>query len=191
MRGIFTFSVNFGSIRRRTLARETVLKWLPQPTLLALLVAGCVTTAHVPPEIARRIPNDAVAIKLYSNESPADYYRTIYRGLVSDGFGISQENQEMHTLATDFKEIGQGTTLKISVFVDDWEGGSVATIRGKWGVTASFGAGVSAATGANLGGTSAEEATWGSSGRPKAAFGEMAVIATKLPHERLEYVGPQ
>ena len=98
------------------------------------------------------------------------------------------QHQNCTVISTDFKDIEQGTTLKINVFVEESDDGSIATLRGAWGVTSSFGAGLTAATGSSLGGTSAEEANWGKSGRPKVAFGELAVIANDINHKRLEYV---
>jgi hypothetical protein len=35
----------------------------------------------VPAEIAQAIPKNARAVKVYSDQSPADYYRTVYRSL--------------------------------------------------------------------------------------------------------------
>lgn len=165
----------------------------PLPRFLAMLLplalGSCVTASNVPPEIAAAIPNDARAIRVYSAEAPAFYYQTVYRALVARGFAIAHSDERMATLSTEFREIeGQGTTLKINVFVESaTDSGSVATLRGQWGVPASVAAGMSFAFGMSAAGGSAEEARWGASGRPKAAFGEMAVVASALPHTRLEY----
>lgn len=74
------------------------------------------------------------------------------------------------------------------MFVEKNNNGSKATLRGSWNVTSSMGAGITAATGASLGGTSAERASWDQSGRPKVAFGEMVVIAKEIEHDQLEYL---
>lgn len=157
-------------------------------TLFALLLTSCVTTSNIPTEVSSEIPDEANAIELYSTESPSDFYKTIYQHLASEGFSISQENSEMGTLSTGFKEVGQETTLKINVFVEKNNNGSKATLRGSWNVTSSMGAGITAATGASLGGTSAERASWDQSGRPKVAFGEMVVIAKDIRHQKIEYI---
>lgn len=154
----------------------------------AIFLTSCVTTSNIPTEVSSEIPDDANAIELYSNESSSDFYKTIYQHLASEGFSISQENSEMGTLSTGFKEVGQETTLKIDVFVEKNNNGSKATLRGSWNVTSSMGAGITAATGASLGGTSAERASWDQSGRPKVAFGEMAVIAKDIKHQKIEYI---
>ena len=156
--------------------------------LFVLILSSCVTTSNIPTEVSTEIPDDANAIELYSNDSPSDFYKTIYQHLASEGFSISQENSEMGTLSTGFKEVGQETTLKIDVFVENNDNGSKATLRGSWNVTSSMGAGITAATGASLGGTSAERASWDQSGRPKVAFGEMAVIAKDIEYQQLEYI---
>ena len=165
-----------------------MLKRSPILFLLIITFISCVTTSNIPTEVSSEIPDDANAIKLYSNESSSNFYKTIYKTLASKGFSISQENSDMGTISTGFKDIEQGTTLKINVFVEEAESGSVATLRGLWGVTSSTAAGLTAATGSNLGGSSAEAANWGKSGRPKVAFGEMAVIANEIDHEQLEYL---
>lgn len=155
--------------------------------LMTLLLAGCVSTSNVPDEIASGITSDARAIALYSDESPNDYYRAIYRSLAARGYAFEQENQDMGTMSTAFKEIGQGTTLKINIFVDEAEGGSMAMLRGQWGVTAEMAAGLSGGFGTSVAGGAANDAKWNDIGRPKAAFGELAVIANDLPHTNLEY----
>jgi len=155
--------------------------------LLLIITVSCATTSNIPTEITSQIVDNSNVIKLYSSNPPSDFYRTIYRSLASQGFSFAQENAEMGTFSTDFKEIGQGTVLRINLFIEEFENGSVATFRGLWNVTASMGFGISAATGGSLGG-SAEEANWGKSGRPKIAFGEMAVIANNIDHVRIEYL---
>tara|TARA_R110002124_G_scaffold46903_2_gene140216 strand:- start:343 stop:807 length:465 start_codon:yes stop_codon:yes gene_type:complete len=152
------------------------------------MIVSCVSTKNIPTNISSEIPDDANAIKLYSDNSASKLYSDIYKSLAQKGFSFAQENKDMGTISTDFKDIEQGTTLKINVFVEESDDGSIATLRGAWGVTSSFGAGLTAATGSSLGGTSAEEANWGKSGRPKVAFGELAVIANDINHKRLEYV---
>lgn len=155
---------------------------------LAFLFTSCVTTSNIPTDVSSEIPDDANVIELYSNESPSDFYKTIYRHLASEGFSFAQENADMGTFSTEFKHIGQDTVLKISTFIEESDNGSIAKLRGSWGVTASMGLGITAVTGGNLGGTSAEEANWGKSGRYKVAFGEMAVIAKEIEHDQLEYL---
>ncbi len=156
--------------------------------LLTVLVQGCVSAAHLPQELRDQIPKEANAIQVYSEESPTAYYDKIYRHFASQGFVISQENREMGTLATEFKDIGQGTTLKVNVFVEHHEGFTVATFRGQWGVTTTMAAGLSAGLGTNLGGSTADSAAWDKTGRPKVAFGELALLVNKIEHIKLEYV---
>lgn len=155
--------------------------------LVAAVLSGCVTSSFVPDDIARGIPDGAKAIKLYSASSTDALYRDVYRELVRRGFGITQENEDMGTFSTDFNDIEQGTMLQVIVFVEDSDEGSVATMRGKWGIDATMAAGISAAAGAGVGGGGAEDAEWGASGRPGAAFGQMAIIASEIPHTRIEY----
>src|SRR2546430_10240932 len=86
---------------------------------IILGVAACVTSSSVPPEIAQTIPSDARAIRLYSDQAAADFYRTVYQSVVARGFGIAQANQQMGTVSTQAKDIGQETTLRLIVFVQD------------------------------------------------------------------------
>jgi len=153
-----------------------------------LMVISCVSTSYIPTEVSSEIPDNANVIQIYSSDSPTDFYRTIYRSLASQGFSFSQENEDLGTFSTEFKDIGQGTVLKIYAYIEESGNGSIAKLRGSWGVTASMGAGITAATGSSLAGTSAEEANWGKSGRYKISFGEMAVIANKIDHDRIEYL---
>ncbi len=106
------------------------------PLCVALSVSACVSASTVPPELARTIPSNARAIRLFSDQPTAEYYRTVYRSLVAQGFGIAQENPQMGTLSTQTKDIGQNTLLKLTVYVQDTTDGAVATLRGQWEVTA-------------------------------------------------------
>lgn len=151
-------------------------------------LASCVTTSAIPPEISAAIPRDARAVRIYSDQSAADLYRAVYQSIAARGFAVAQENQQMGTLSTQPKDIGQETTLSITIFVQDTTGGSMATLRGHWGVTAAMAAGLSAGFGASPAGGTADEARWGGMGREKVAFGEVAVIADGIPHTRLVYL---
>jgi hypothetical protein len=155
--------------------------------ILCLFILSCVSLSHIPREITQDIPKGSKLIKLYSGDSVEAYFKRIYRALAAAGFSIKQENKEMGTLSTDFKDIGQGTTLKIVAYIEEYNSGSVATLRGEWGITSSTAAGLSAGFGVEVGGSTAEEAVWSGSGRPKLAFGELAVIANRIEHERIEY----
>ncbi|SRR6266496_5240618 len=106
------------------------------PLCVALSVSACVSASTVPPELARTIPSNARAIRLFSDQPTAEYYRTVYRSLVAQGFGIAQENPQMGTLSTQTKDTGQNTLLKLTVYVQDTTDGAVATLRGQWEVTA-------------------------------------------------------
>ena len=45
-------------------------------------------------------------------------------------------NQEMRTFTTEYSEIGDGTRLAIRGFIESADnGGSVAILRGRWGLT--------------------------------------------------------
>ncbi|MEX1011062.1 MAG: hypothetical protein WDZ29_03290 [Balneolaceae bacterium] len=155
--------------------------------LFTILLTSCVTTSNIPTEISSGIPDDANVINLYSTESPSDFYTTIYRHLASRGFGFTQENPEMGTLTTDFIPIDKGYSLQINIFIDEIENESVASLRGKWGFTRTRGAIASTLTGGNFEG-SAEFIRWGGDSNMKYIFGEMAVIANKIEHQRLEYI---
>ena len=156
------------------------------PTVLVVLTA-CVSSTTVAPEIANQIPPDANIINVSSELTKGELYTVIYRNLAQKGFSFTTENQEMGTLTTGFKDIGQGTVLSMNIFIDDTDEGSRAIVRGSWHVTASTGFGLSAMSGGASAGQTGERADWGSSGRPKLAFGEMAVIMNSLQNVRVEY----
>jgi hypothetical protein len=149
---------------------------------------GCVSTTHLPQEFRESIPKKARAIRIYSQVDSQKYFKVIYKHLASAGFSIANENAEMGTLSTDFKDIDQGTTLRVIVLVEDYDGGAIATLRGQWGITASTAAAMSAGFKTNIGGSTAEDAHWDGVGRPKLAFGELALIASNIDHEKLEYL---
>src|SRR5680860_798897 len=103
--------------------------------LFLTIIVSCVSTKNIPTNISSEIPDDANVIKLYSDNSASKLYSDIYKSLAQKGFSFAQENKDMGTISTDFKDIEQGTTLKINVFVEESDDGSIATLRGAWGVT--------------------------------------------------------
>ncbi len=165
---------------------------------LTLGGAGCsaIRSAYpvVPSEIAQAIPQNARAVKVYSDQPPADYYRTVYRALVGRGFDVHwwNKDQKRGTLSTEFKDFNPLTALKLNVVVEDAPGGSVATLRGQERDSDDHNRNKNIAyEAAGMGELSsdhgrAEDAIWKE--HSGAAFGEMAVIANALPHTRVEYV---
>ena len=97
----------------------------------AIAFSGCVTTSGVPADVSQAIPSDARAVRIYSDQPPATFYRGIYQAIAAAGYSIAQENEQMGTLSTQPKDIGQETTLRIGVFVQDTTGGSMGTLRGQ------------------------------------------------------------
>jgi len=154
--------------------------------LILFLASGCVTS-KIPDPVASEIPEGSTEIVLQSDSSAGSYYDVVYRGLAREGFSFENQDDDRRTLTTGFREVGQETALQISVFVEEMGNGSQAILRGKWGLTNTMSAGVSAGVGANVSGGSAEQAAWGERGRPEVAFGEMVMIAREIPHSELVY----
>jgi len=170
-----------------TLGRASV--WLTLAS--AACAAGRAAAPIVPPEIAQAIPPNARAVKVYSDQLPADYFLTVERALLSRGFGINRLNEDRQSgyLSTDYQDLPT-TSLKLSLVVEAAPGGSVATLRGEWRDSDSSndmnnivlnGLGLPTRKHGE-----SREAIWKRGTR--AAFGQMAVIASALPHTRVEYV---
>ena len=157
-------------------------------SVIGLLALEACVTANIPQSVADLIPENATAIRLYAEQAPAEYFTALYRSIATEGFRMAQSDNAMGTLATEAKDIGQGTTLRLDLVLSASGGGSVAVLRGEWGFTATMAFAFSGALGASTAGGGAEAADWGKTGRPRAAFGELAMIASRLPHARLEYV---
>jgi hypothetical protein len=165
--------------------------------LLALGGAACVhpraPVPAAPLEIAQAIPQGARAVRVYSDQSPAEYYRTVYRALGGRGFVVQwwNEDQRRRTFSTDFKDFPL-TTLRLHLVVEAAPGGSVGTLRGEWRDSdysnsienIALEAGGLGSLKKNHAPT--HDAMW--KGQSRYAFGEMAVIANALPHTRVEYV---
>jgi hypothetical protein len=150
---------------------------------LCLLLASCSNAREmVDPEVRSEIPEGATAVKITVAEPPAEVYRTIYQALAREGFEISEENEKMGTLSTAMKDIGEGTTMAVSVFVEEQEGQTVATMRSKWFLTGAASAGMAAMTGVSADGGNAQQSTWGNTGRGTQSFGRLAEIASGLPY---------
>jgi len=166
----------------------------------AWLTLGGVACVHprapvpaAPLEIAQDIPPGARAVRIYSDLPPAGYYRTVYRALQDRGFEVYwyNEDEKERALTTEFKDFPL-TTLRIDLVVEAAPGGSVAILRGQWRDSDYSNTIENIALEAGGLGSlkknhaSTHDAMW--KGRSRYAFGEVAVIANKLPHTRVEYV---
>lgn len=150
----------------------------------AFVLSSCVTASTVPGRIANEIPNGATAVVIYS---ASDCYAALYRHLAGAGYAFEQENAEMGTLKTAPRAIGQGTTIIVNAYSEDADGGCRTTLRGVWGITQEMAVGLGVAAGASVAGGTSDEAKW-SIGRPRRAFGELAMIAEAVDHVRIEYL---
>jgi hypothetical protein len=155
---------------------------------LCLLLAGCVNAgAGLSPETQEQIPDGANVIRLTSDRAPSEYYDALYQELARKGYEITQSDEEQNTLSTAPKASGQETTLALRLFVDEREGGSVALLRGRWGVSGSMAAGMGAAVGAGMDKNIGEPAVWKQRNRAGVAFGQLVKTAQDLPHQQISY----
>jgi len=153
-----------------------------------LLLTGCVSTSStVSDKVAEDIPEGATSVVVTSTSSPGTLYESLYQTLTTNGYPIQDSNNEMRTVTTGFKEVGQETTLSINATVQEHESGARAVLRGQWGVTGSMAAGLSAATGGSVGKNVGETAEWKPRNRAGVAFGALASFAQELPHKAIEY----
>lgn len=168
---------------------------------LTLGGAACVTPQTPAPlalsEFAQAIPLKARAVKVYSDELPAEYYRTVYRALGRRGFVVQwwNEDERSRTFSTDFQGDYERTTLRLHIVVEAVPGGSVATLRGEWRESDFYNNTQNIALEAGGMGSlkrdhaPVSDAIWrGGRGGASVAFYQMAVIANALPHTRVEYV---
>jgi hypothetical protein len=157
-------------------------------TLAFLFLAGCVSTSStVSDEVASEIPDGATAVVVTSTSSPGTLYEKLYQNLTTQGYPIQDSNNEMRTVTTGFKEVGQETTLSVNATVQQYENGARAVLRGQWGVTGSMAAGLSSATGGLVGKNVGETAEWKPRNRAGVAFGALASFSQRLPHNGIEY----
>lgn len=151
---------------------------------MLLLIFSCVAPKNIPNEISSKIPPDSKGIELYSNKTPDEFYGLIYNAILKNNYSIDQDNEKRKNLSTNFKGIGQETTLRINLFVEKTQNGSLATLRGDYGVSSAVAAAVGGTDKDNLG-----SAEWRkNSGRPQVAFGELAIFANKIEHTKLKYL---
>lgn len=100
--------------------------------VFAAALIGCVSQDFVPADQAVRIPANADKVVAYSAQPPQDLYAALYKTLILDGHRISSENKDMMMLSTEGKDIGESTTVRLTVVVEKTDAGSKATIKGDW-----------------------------------------------------------
>ena len=156
-----------------------------------IMLSGCVSArTTIPADVADQIPLDANVIRLYSDTAPSDFYRSLYRETVARGYEIAESNNEMLTFSTAYRNTVQETTVALSIFVADRDGGSMAIMRGRWGVSASVAGALGATFGTSVEKEVGEMAKWKPRERSGIAFGQIAVLADQIAHNldaRLEY----
>jgi len=150
------------------------------PALILSFLYGCTGTQNTTTEFEKGIPNNAYLIKLYSSKEPRELYRAIYKKLTFWEYVMIEEDKKKGYLSTDYNEVAsdddvaRGTLLNITVQVEAHTEGSVALFKGTWGV----------------GGMDSlnNEAVYSGFGRSKDAFRELALIAGRIKHVKIEYI---
>jgi hypothetical protein len=157
-------------------------------SLALLLLAGCVSSGTtVSSEVENEIPEGATSVVVQSTSSPEQLYTSVYQTLTEKGYPIQHSNDEMRSVTTEFKEVGQATTLSVSASVHETDTGATLRLQGRWGVTGSFAAGMSAATAADVDKNVGQPAKWKPKNRAGVAFGALASLAQEVPHQGIRY----
>ena len=136
---------------------------------LLALVTGCASTSGTQDDI----PEGAKEIRVFSEEQPDAMFDILRRHLAAHDYEMEEEDDGDRTLETGFRDVGQGTQLKVRAEVQEAADGSVTVLHAHW---------------ASLGDSEAvEQAAWYPRDASSFAFGELVDIAKALPGS-LDYV---
>ena len=101
---------------------------------LCLLLTGCVTTAsQMEPAGPAPEPMDAAnRVLIRTQDAPKDAYQKTARILQREGYTLSNTDETLLTLTTDWKNY-QGTSgeMRVTAIVDERDEGATVTLRGK------------------------------------------------------------
>ncbi len=116
------------------------------------------------------IPSGAVEVRLFSEESPEDFFSTIRIGLEDAGFMMVNVSNVRLNLLTGRMDVGRGVELEMRVHDVVNEVGTphcIAILFGR---------------------TDREDAEWTGSGDDEShAFAQMVEIAAQIPHVKMEF----
>ena len=145
---------------------------------MALVAGGCFSSSVVD-SMTDPIPEGANRVRLHSTLRPAEFFRQIQQGLISQGYRLATIQESACYLTTDSKNVGERTGVRMAITVAETKEGSHATISGEWIPIVAI---ASTVTG---------EAKWISKFNrfnEQHAFAAMVVALKKIPHERVEYL---
>jgi len=146
--------------------------------LLAFSMIGCASSSTSPAANARideSIPENAVEIRLYSDQEPDRYYMTIREELRYHGYTIEETNPNRRTLATGYKNVGSGVSLAIQATIqEDLNVMSTVAVLYGW----SSRAGLRSPNPAAFEPGNVDD---------QLAFNAMVNVAKQLTHQNLEY----
>jgi hypothetical protein len=155
---------------------------------IPLLMVGCVSSSKmVSSDLEGEIPEEATEVIITSEDSPDRLYEKVYQALAQKGYPIQDSNNQMRSVTTGFKEIGQSTTLAVNASVTQADVGAEAVLTGRWGVTGSFATGLSAGTSAEVDKNVGEPAKWVPRERAGVAFGALAELAKGISSDGLSF----
>jgi len=101
---------------------------------LCLLLVGCVTTAsQMEPAGPAPEPMDAAnRVLIRTQDAPKDAYQKTARILQREGYTLSNTDETLLTLTTDWKNYqGTGGEMRVTAIVDEREQGAKVTLQGK------------------------------------------------------------
>lgn len=156
--------------------------------LLMLLGLGGCGSSRVIDAVTDSIPENANRVRLYSALPPKELYKEVQRGLLEQGYRISDTKEDLLYLGTEAKEVGEQTLLRMNLFVKPAGTGSVLSAQGEWDAALSFGV-YSGGLMANANKAAFQVASWNRSAfgqRPTHAFAAMLQALKKIQHDKVE-----
>ncbi len=158
--------------------------------LTLFLLSACSITSELPNGVEGQIPENANRVDVYSDQPVDRMFTELQQWLPGNGFPIKDTNEVTRRIDTEGADIGQRTTMRITLRVIPHTNGSKMEAIGSWSTDVEE----TQYDASSAAGVSAEQVDWypaiwqGGSNRSSFAYAQLVTLFHEMPAMDRVYV---
>lgn len=154
---------------------------------VAVLFTSCSIPISLPEGVEGNIPDGANRIDVISEQSVEDLFASVQEWLPAQGFAIEDANDVSRTIETVAADIGQRTTMKITMRINPYERGARLEAIGSWSSDVEEATFASASEGVSSEEVDWWPAVWQGSDRASYAYAKLITAFHEMPAQEKRF----
>lgn len=157
---------------------------------MLLFSYACTITSELPAGVEEQLPENANRVDVVTDQEVDLLFTNIQRFLTDHGYAITEANDLTHRIDTEWADIGNRTTMRITMRVVPHQAGSKLEAIGLWSTDVEE----SSYDATNAAGVSVEHVDWwpaswqGGGDRSSFAYASLVTLLHELPATERNYV---